>query len=159
MATTNSVKRPGGLRALTIKPPWAWAIAHAGKRIENRSWTTKYRGPLVIHSGIGLKAADVASLERILGKRVDPKRFHLGAIVATATLADVLPLEACADRWAIGPYCWILKDIRPLAEPIPVLGSLGLWDPRARLSSAKAKALGKHLSNARRSRKPPAVAR
>jgi len=39
------------LPALTVKQPWAWAIAHAGKRIENRSWRMDYRGDLAIHAG------------------------------------------------------------------------------------------------------------
>jgi conjugative transfer signal peptidase TraF len=32
------------MRALSVRPPWAWAIAHADKRTENRTWTTSYRG-------------------------------------------------------------------------------------------------------------------
>ena len=28
------------MKALTIKQPWAWAIIHAGKDIENRDWVT-----------------------------------------------------------------------------------------------------------------------
>lgn len=39
------------LRAITVKPPWSWAIAHGGKTIENRSRGTSYRGPLAIHAG------------------------------------------------------------------------------------------------------------
>ncbi|MCC6538545.1 MAG: ASCH domain-containing protein [Bryobacterales bacterium] len=37
-------------RVLTIRHPWAWAILHAGKNIENRSWCTHHRGPLLIAS-------------------------------------------------------------------------------------------------------------
>jgi hypothetical protein len=37
-------EEPFPLRALSIQPPWAWAIAHSDKRIENRSWQTSYRG-------------------------------------------------------------------------------------------------------------------
>jgi ASCH domain len=36
---------------LTVRQPWAWAIIHGGKDVENRSWRTKYRGPLLIHAG------------------------------------------------------------------------------------------------------------
>jgi hypothetical protein len=39
------------IRAITVRQPWAWAIAHGGKTIENRSTTVKYRGPLFIHAG------------------------------------------------------------------------------------------------------------
>jgi hypothetical protein len=134
------------LRALSIRPPWAWAIAHAGKRIENRSWSTKYRGPLVIHSSLRLLPADVERLENILGRRVNQNSFSRGAIVATATLADVLSLDHCSSRWAFGPYCWVLRDIRPLANPIYVTGALQLWYPRSRCTRSQMAALSKHLS-------------
>ena len=26
------------MKAITVKPVWAWAIIYAGKNIENRSW-------------------------------------------------------------------------------------------------------------------------
>lgn len=32
------------MKALTVCQPWAWAIVHHTKRIENRSWETMYRG-------------------------------------------------------------------------------------------------------------------
>jgi ASCH domain len=38
-------------RLLTIRQPWAWAIIYGGKDVENRSWLTKHRGPLLIHAG------------------------------------------------------------------------------------------------------------
>jgi hypothetical protein len=38
------------MKALSIHQPWAWAILHAGKTVENRTWSTKYRGPLLIHA-------------------------------------------------------------------------------------------------------------
>ncbi len=41
------------MRALTIRQPWAWAIAVAGKDVENRSWQTSHRGLLAIHAGKG----------------------------------------------------------------------------------------------------------
>ncbi|MHC4404130.1 MAG: ASCH domain-containing protein [Planctomycetota bacterium] len=39
------------MKALTICQPWAWAIIHGPKPVENRGWATKYRGPLAIHAG------------------------------------------------------------------------------------------------------------
>ncbi len=30
------------MKAITLHHPWAWAIAHAGKNIENREWTRDY---------------------------------------------------------------------------------------------------------------------
>jgi len=39
------------VRALTVRQPWASLIACGVKTIETRSWSTKYRGPLLIHAG------------------------------------------------------------------------------------------------------------
>lgn len=37
-------------RILSVRQPWAFAIARGWKPIENRSWPTDYRGPLLIHA-------------------------------------------------------------------------------------------------------------
>ena len=41
------------MKALTIKQPWASLIIYGDKDVENRSWPTSYRGPLLIHAGKG----------------------------------------------------------------------------------------------------------
>lgn len=40
------------MRALTIRQPWAWAVIHAGKTVENRSRNIAgdYRGLVAIHA-------------------------------------------------------------------------------------------------------------
>jgi len=43
---------PAEARAITVKQPWAWAIAHGGKTVENRSRGTRHRGLLLIHAGL-----------------------------------------------------------------------------------------------------------
>jgi hypothetical protein len=41
------------VRVLTVKQPWAWAIIHGGKDVENRvrNLAGGYRGPVAIHAG------------------------------------------------------------------------------------------------------------
>lgn len=42
------------MKAISVRQPWAWAILHAGKRIENRDWKgCSYRGPILIHASKG----------------------------------------------------------------------------------------------------------
>jgi len=41
------------LPVLSIRQPWAWAIVHAGKDIENRNWPTRFRGRFLIHAAKG----------------------------------------------------------------------------------------------------------
>jgi activating signal cointegrator 1 len=42
------------VKALTLWQPWASLIALAEKKVETRSWATKYRGPLAIHAAAKL---------------------------------------------------------------------------------------------------------
>jgi len=47
------------VKALSIRQPWAWAILHAGKRVENRDWRgCDYRGPVLLHASksVGTRA-------------------------------------------------------------------------------------------------------
>ncbi|RNL66261.1 hypothetical protein EFK50_01140 [Nocardioides marmoriginsengisoli] len=39
------------MKALTVQQPWAWAIIHGGKDVENRTQAWTYRGLLAIHAG------------------------------------------------------------------------------------------------------------
>lgn len=121
-------------RAITLRPCWAWAVAHAGKRIENRSWPTKYRGLIYVHAGCGgVKRDDRESLARRLNvARIaypDESEFARGALVAIAELYDCVQLPrsqlgawGCPDSWH-----FLLRDVRPLARPVPMNGKLGIW--------------------------------
>lgn len=42
------------MRILTVRQPWAWAIIHGGKDVENRvrNIAGDYRGPIAIHVGL-----------------------------------------------------------------------------------------------------------
>lgn len=48
------------MRVLTVRQPWAWAIIHGGKDVENRvrNIAGNYRGPVAIH--VALADADNA---------------------------------------------------------------------------------------------------
>lgn len=42
------------MRILTVRQPWAWAIIHGGKNVENRvrNIAGNYRGPVAIHAAL-----------------------------------------------------------------------------------------------------------
>ncbi len=121
------------MKALTIQQPWAWAIAEGIKCVENRTWSTSYRGELAIHAG---KKWDEAGREFLecLGYTV-PDDLPRGAIVAVVELVDVVPYgprlfgseDLLADPLATGPQCWLLENVRRLEQPIPCRGAQGLW--------------------------------
>ncbi|WP_206002040.1 ASCH domain-containing protein [Paraburkholderia aromaticivorans] len=42
------------MKALSIRQPWAWLIVKGHKDIENRTWSTRFRGRVLIHAGARL---------------------------------------------------------------------------------------------------------
>jgi hypothetical protein len=112
-------------KVLTIRQPWAWAILEGLKRIENRSWRTRYRGTLWIHA-----ATSRATLKRYADRfPTIPSQLDFGAIIGRVQLIDCVPLdEAAGQPFAEGPWCWILASPEPIT-PRPCSGRLGLWTP------------------------------
>jgi hypothetical protein len=44
--------RRSTVRTLSLRQPWAWAVIHAGKRVENRKWNSLKRGPFLLHASL-----------------------------------------------------------------------------------------------------------
>lgn len=133
--------------ALTVKQPWAHMIAYGGKTIENRGWETRYRGMFAIHAGKGWDRDaedDPVAVEAwsVWIRNADPEFRALpfdrknpgitfAAVIAVADLTGcheaAQPTCACSPWAEANQWHWELSNIRPLANPIPCLGKLGLW--------------------------------
>lgn len=113
-------------RAISIRQPWAWLIAHGHKDIENRTWVAHHRGPFWIHAG---KTFDREGYEWVRATFPDlPMPHHLsfrrGGIVGRAILADVV--EQSDSPWFFGPAGFVLEDARPVRF-MEVRGQLGFF--------------------------------
>lgn len=140
------------MRAITVRQPWAWAIVHAGKDVENRSRNIagSYRGPVAIHAGLGRFVTGTAAsrAHRAAHGTEVPTALHFGAVIGVAELVDVHhscravgPLDPddnpYCSPWAMhGHHHLVLADARPLTTPIPARGRLGLWTPDDELVEA-----------------------
>jgi hypothetical protein len=121
------------VKALSIHQPWAWAILHAGKTVENRGWSTNYRGPLLIHASKTRSSYDrEAKLDWLKVYGVALSRWEdlvTGAIVGVVDLVDCLPAsQVSPSRWVEGPVCWVLENPRSFPEAVPYRGAQGLFD-------------------------------
>jgi hypothetical protein len=117
------------LKALSIKEPWASLILSGKKTIETRTWTTRYRGSLLI----------CASKK--------PDSPIAGMAVAVADVVDSRPMTRKDERKACckvydDAKSWVLENVRPI-KPFPVSGKLGLFDVEHRISFVKASSKGK----------------
>lgn len=136
------------IACISIRQPWAWAILHGGKRIENRvspdPWRSRVGQRIYIHAAKGCTrdeyddaasfiedAIDLAA-GTSLGRRPPPlAELPRGALVGTAKLVAVkhyLDPTVAADEWTIGDWCLVLDEVRPLSAALPWKGALG-WFP------------------------------
>lgn len=114
------------MRILSIKQPWASLIVHGFKDIENRSWRTHYRGPLIIHAS---QSHDRDSLARNLSVEylsITPENLYRGQIIGMVELFDCV--ETSPSVWFEGPWGWRMRNAR-IVDPIPFTGALGLITP------------------------------
>lgn len=119
------------MKAITLIRPWPWAILHAGKRIENRSWAPSLKPGdlLAIHAGNKWDQVDANWIARYFNISVPSKADHVaGAIVGIARFVGVV--YKSPNEWFFGPVGWLLDDVRAI-DPIPCRGALGLWSPSA----------------------------
>jgi hypothetical protein len=118
------------MRILTVKNPWAYALAAGWKDVENRSWWTGHRttdlsSAVAIHAGLDVDM-DWESIYPAGAPR-PPYTLALprGAIIAVADLTDVV--TDSTSPWAQeGQWHWTFANARTLTEPIPYTGGLGL---------------------------------
>jgi hypothetical protein len=128
------------MRALTVRQPYAWAIVHGQKDVENRSRSLgPYRGPVAIHAALkpDMEAyGDPLILDawRRTGAWMPTPGCETGVVIGVVNLIAVhrcwtaLDGEPHCSPWAVrGRFHLHMANPRPLAEPIPWWGRLGLW--------------------------------
>jgi hypothetical protein len=121
------------MKCISLKQPWAYLMVNGIKDIENRSWNTNFRGPVLVHAS---KTFDQDSLDFIKqtitylendgnGEIVLPEKFDMGGIVGTFTITKVV--TDSANPWFFGPYGFVVKYARPLPF-FPLRGQLNIFD-------------------------------
>jgi hypothetical protein len=117
------------VKTLTIKQPWASLIATGLKDVENRSWKTSYRGPLLIHAGAAYDKPGARKAAEILDIHSDSLLdTPQSAIIAIVDIIDCV--RNYPSPWSCPEeYQWVLANPVTLDEPIARKGKLGLWTP------------------------------
>lgn len=140
-----------GIRALTLHRPWDRLILHNGKDVENRVWSTTYRGDLLVHAGLEYDGEGAWIASEILDDDGGTWTVDNGVtgLVGVVTLWATCAQSVQSDRlvcdcgsWAMpGHYHFRLRRPRPFAQAIPARGYQRLWIPSPDLVSAIASAL------------------
>ena len=146
------------MRILTVRQPWAHAIVHGGKDVENRvrNVAGAYRGPVAIHAAQAWDDqaswnAAMSTLAEAMEEHADGWDDVRGAIIGVVDLVgahvvqqshagtnvcfdSTTPTGEICSPWANAydefpahrGYHLVLANPRPLDEPIPYRGALGL---------------------------------
>lgn len=124
--------------ALSVRQPWAWAILHAGKGIENRSAASirhmNFSGVdrLAIHAAKGMtrdEYEEAAEFMVEIGVPCPPAAaLARGGIVGAVAFGGIVTKSG--SPWFFGPRWLLLEEPSPCAF-IPCRGALGLfeWTP------------------------------
>lgn len=112
--------------ALSIRQPWAWLIVHGHKDVENRSWYTHVRGPVLIHAGQTFDSEGYAWVRENFPDIPLPRmvEFDRGGIVGRATLVDCV--GESGSPWFFGPFGFVFENATPLVLT-PCRGRLGFF--------------------------------
>ena len=125
--------------AISIRQPWVWAIFNLGKDIENRSWSTRFRGRVLIHAAKGMTADEFDDACDLFDDVTAPdaqgfmqRRARIsdeamrGGIVGSVEIVDCV--QASASPWFFGRYGFVLRDPQRLPFT-PCRGKLGFFLP------------------------------
>jgi len=127
------------MRALSIRQPWADAILHWGKDIENRRWPTKVRGTVYVHAGLSRLDMDwdtIGDISRMLGpergsqfRSIMSSPLHVVTFGAFLGTVDIVGCVTESDsEWFEGRFGFVLANPVVFDKPIPYKGKLGFFE-------------------------------
>lgn len=141
------------MKVLSLLQPWATLVVIGAKKIETRSWNTKYRGPLLIHASKKMtqQQKDLVKTEPFWSELKHLEELPLGKIIGmvelleTSSAKNFLSIKddkmksgwAAAVNWdqeiqfgdySQGRYGWLLSNPVSFTNQIECRGSLSLWD-------------------------------
>ena len=99
--------------ALSVHQPFAWLIVNGFKDVENRPWSTKVRGPVLIHAGRTQPGEDaIQYFEQRYRLTIPRDELKFGGIVGEAVIVDCV--DHHASKWFRVPFGFVLAKARPL---------------------------------------------
>lgn len=131
--------------ALSVRQPWAWAVIHAGKDIENRSSAAVTKGEMrpmriAVHAAKGMTKDEYEDARAfMLEQGVDcprPDDLIRGGVIGEVTVTAVVSEHE--SPWFFGPRGLVLAGAMP-CNPVPASGALGFfqWREGGKFEAAK----------------------
>lgn len=142
------------MKALSVRQPWAFAIARMEKRFENRDWRTVDSAlpkTLAIHASKGMTRNEYDDFMCFIHDNFAEKSLFVGGAVSQtgvslhtlgfpnfknmvrgAVIAVARPLrwvDESKSKWFVGKYAIeFADDVIALPQPVPCVGRLGFFE-------------------------------
>ncbi|MBD2439838.1 ASCH domain-containing protein [Nostoc sp. FACHB-110] len=144
------------IKAISLHQPWATLIPMGLKKHETRSWSTSYRGPLLIcaakRTSIHQELTHnyfLSKYQQILANTdnyIEWEDLPFGYAVALVDLTACISMnqgfidqqpqtELDTGDWRVGRFAWRLDNIRRIVQPISITGKQGLFNAQIDLHS------------------------
>lgn len=129
----------GVIKALSLKQPYAWLIANGYLLVDDRTWGTGYRGPMLIHASKGLYEQYYYYIKTSTHIPIpDKDKLDYGGVVGIAKLVlcskpgDLPAGISRQQRAHFGGvhqdyYGFLFEQATPLAF-MPCAGKLGIFE-------------------------------
>lgn len=130
------------MKVLTIKQPYIELILRGIKRLETRSWPTKHRGPLLLHSSSS-RDENAISMCHQLGLLPKNHQFPTGQLLGIADVQECLNFKdtlawlnkafGAGNEILFGFYgpqyfSFDLTNVVRFSKPVKLKGQTGLWE-------------------------------
>lgn len=119
------------MKALSIRQPWATMIIHGYKPVENRSWKSGYRGPLLIHAGQKYDYDGEWWIKENfeetpdLAMAIEEAKLLRGGIIGSVIMTDCV--SSHPSPWYAGEWAFVFEGPKPLDfDPMP--GKLSFFE-------------------------------
>ena len=134
------------MKIITLFEPFATLMVIGAKQIETRSWKTNHRGKLGIHASKQMpkwcrELLHKPEFKKALGER----EFNLGHLIGDVEVVDMVPTKIQVTKWrqlnpirfpdehhfgdySDGRWGWITRNPAQYPYPIPLKGSMGIWN-------------------------------
>jgi hypothetical protein len=137
------------MKGLSIQQPWAWLICAGYKDVENRTWSTKFRGRIYVHASKKVdfdswlyiwKNPDVYGIDTDEFIESEFYRNQRKIEESAGSIIGEIDVVDCKFRfgeendnlyslWHVpGQYGFILKNPVLYKKPIPYKGHLGFFE-------------------------------
>lgn len=109
------------MTALSIRQPWAWLIVNGRKDVENRTWSTRFRGHVLIHAGVTMTRDDYTTCEAFVSQArfnyillpdFDAMKAQCGGIVGEAEIIDCV--TESKSPWFCGEFGFVMRNQKVL---------------------------------------------